>query len=71
MTPSPVPLNENDEYFLLSLEALGGDDFLTQDTTVTTNAEAAVTNAVDSATLVVFTKAGGSDHTYGPVNFQY
>lgn len=58
-------------FFLLSLEALGGDDFLTQDTTVTTKAEGAITNAIDSATLVVFTPAGGPDHTYGPVNFQY
>jgi hypothetical protein len=71
VTPSPVTLNVNDEYFILSLETLGGDDFLTQDTTVTTNAEASVTNAIESTTLVTFTTAGGSDHVYGPLNFQY
>jgi len=71
VTPSPVQLNQDSEYYLLSLETLGGDDFLTQDTTVTTNAEAAITNAVDSTALVVFTPAGGPDHAYGPVNFQY
>jgi len=68
----PAPLNMNDEYYILSLESLGGDDFLTQDTTVITNAEASVTNAIDSAPpLVAFTPAGGPDHVYGPLNFQY
>lgn len=71
VTPVPVQLNANDQYFVVSLEALGGDDFLTQDTTVTTNAEANVTNAIESATLVAFSTAGGPNHVYGPVNFQY
>jgi hypothetical protein len=71
VTPLPVQLNANDEYFLLSLEAQGGDVFLTQDTTVITNAEASVTNAIESATLAAFVTAGGPDHVYGPVNFQY
>lgn len=72
VTPSPAQLNANDEYFILSLEVAGGDEFLTQDTTVTTNAEASVTNAIDSSpALVAFTPAGGPDHVYGPLNFQY
>jgi hypothetical protein len=69
--PSPVDLKANNEYYVLSHEALGGDEFLTQDTTVITRPEGTVTNAIDSASLLVFTPAGGPDHTYGPVNFQY
>ncbi len=69
--PSPVDLKPNDEYFVVSHEALGGDEFLTQDTTVTTRPEADVTNAIESATLVAFSPAGGPNHVYGPVNFQY
>jgi hypothetical protein len=69
--PVPVDLKANNEYYVLSHEALGGDEFLTQDTTVVTRPEGTVTNAIDSASLSVFTPAGGPDHTYGPVNFQY
>lgn len=69
--PSQVQLNANEEYFVLSLEAANGDNFLDQDTTVTTNGEASVTNGIDSAALVTFTPVGGPGHTYGPLNFQY
>jgi hypothetical protein len=71
VTPADVPLQINHRYYLLSREALGGDHFLTQDTVVMTSAEASVSSAVESPTLVVFSTAGGPDHTYGPVNFQY
>jgi hypothetical protein len=77
----PVELTPGNEYFILSHEAasalddpsLPGDDFLTQDTTVTiTRPEAHVINTIESKTLVDFAyTAGGADHVYGPVNFQY
>lgn len=70
VTPS-VPLQVNGRYFVLSHEAAGGDDFLTQDTVVTTRQEATVTNAGESLALVAFSTAGGPNHAYGPVNFQY
>jgi hypothetical protein len=71
VTPANVPLQINHRYFLLSRESLGGDNFLTQDTVVTTRAEASVSSAVESPTLVGFSTAGGPNHAYGPVNFQY
>ncbi len=67
----PVDLTPGDEYYVVSHEALGGDDFLTQDAIVTTRTEATVTNAIDSPSLAGFTPAGGPGHTYGPVDFQY
>jgi hypothetical protein len=69
--PAPVKLDADSQYYVVSHESLGGDDFFTQDTIVTTNAEAEVTNAVESIALVTFTTAGGPGHAYGPVNFQY
>lgn len=70
--PSSVPLEINHRYFVLSHEETGGDDFLTQDTVLKeTRTEAMVTNAGESVTLVVFSTAGGPNHAYGPVNFQY
>jgi hypothetical protein len=71
VSPPNVPLKINHRYFLLSHEALGGDNFLTQDTVVTTRPEGSVASAVESPTLVGFSTAGGPGHTYGPVNFQY
>jgi hypothetical protein len=71
VTPANVPLQINHRYFLLSHEALGGDDFLTQDTVVTTRTEASVTSTIESPTLVGFSTAGGPNHAYGPVNFQF
>jgi hypothetical protein len=71
VTPADVPLQINHTYYLLSREALGGDHFLTQDTVVTTRAEASVSSAVESPTLVSFSTAGGPNHAYGPVDFQY
>lgn len=71
VTPANVSLQINHRYFLLSKEVLGGDNFLTQDTVVATRVEASVSSAVESPTFVAFTVAGGTNHTYGPVNFQY
>ena len=71
VTPASVPLQVNSRYYVLSHEALGGDEFLTQDTVVTTRGEAMVTSTIESVTLVAFSTAGGPNHSYGPVNFQY
>ena len=72
VAPSGVPLQANGRYFVMSHEKLGGDTFLTQDTVLTAfRAEAKVESAIESVTLVVFSTAGGPDHAYGPVNFQF
>lgn len=77
--PDPVDLKVDNEYFIVSHEAalgddsLPGDDFLTQDTLVlSTRPEAHVTNTAEGTTLTVLSPtAGGADHVYGPLNFQY
>jgi hypothetical protein len=69
--PSHVPLQVNGRYFVLSHEAAGGDDFLTQDTVVTTRPEAMVTHVVESLALVAFSETAAPNRAFVPVNFQY
>lgn len=72
VTPAGVSLQANSRYFVMSHEKLGGDNFLTQDTVLTeTRPEAMVESTIESVTLVAFSTAGGPNHAYGPVNFQY
>ncbi|HLG98152.1 MAG TPA: N,N-dimethylformamidase beta subunit family domain-containing protein [Bryobacteraceae bacterium] len=65
-----VTLNANGLYYVLTQEALGGDQWYDYDTTVQTTGAAAVTSAVygsGSGYVIV----GSSGHAYGPVDFQY
>lgn len=67
---SPVTLNANSTYYLVSLESAGGDQWYDHDTTVQTTAVASVTSAVYSSgsSWALVAPAG---QTYGPVNFEY
>jgi len=69
--PSPVTLDPNTAYFLLSEEIFGGDTWYDLDTTVTTTGVAAVTSAAYGSGPGTWTPFGGPNQTYGPVNFKY
>lgn len=70
--PGPVVLNPNTEYYVLSQETLGGDQWYDLDTTVVTANVATVTSAVFSDGVGgTFTRGGGAGHTYGPVDLLF
>lgn len=69
--PSPVTLNTNAEYFIVSAEKVGGEQWYDQDTSVTTRSEASVTSPVFSPDGVTFTRGAPGAKTYGPVSFLY
>lgn len=68
-----VTLTAGREYYVLTMEMVGGDQFYDRNTTVTTRPEATVLSAVytDIATPGVYTVVAGPGHTIGPVSFQY
>jgi hypothetical protein len=76
LLPSAVVLNPNTEYYVLTEETDGGDQWFDQDTTVSTTSPtvptsvANVTNAV-SALGASFVRSGGPGHTFGPVDILF
>jgi hypothetical protein len=69
---SPITLNANTPYYILSLETNGGDSWYDhQGTNVVTTADAALTNAVYGTASPYAIKNSSADTMYGPVNFQY
>ena len=67
---SPVVLNANTTYYVVSQETAGGDAWYDFDTTVQTNSVAKVTNAVWAATNS-FATLGGVGRSYGPVDLKF
>jgi uncharacterized OsmC-like protein len=67
---SPVTLQANTAYYLLSQEVDGGDQWYDFAPLSTTSA-AAVTNSLFSFAGTVWQRIGDPDTSYGPVSFQY
>ena len=67
---SPVVLNANTMYYLVSLEAAGGDSFYDWDTTVQTTSAATLTSGIWAYTNSYAT-FGGAGHSYIPVDFKF
>jgi hypothetical protein len=67
---SPVVLNANTTYYLVSQETDGGDAWYHWDTTVQTASVATVSNAVWAYTNS-FSTIGGAGHSYIPVDFKF
>ncbi len=69
----PVTLTAGREYYVLTMEMFGSDQFYDRNTIVTTRLEATVLSAVysDTATPGVYTAVAGPGNTIGPVSFQY
>ena len=67
---TPVTLNPNVSYYIVSRETSGGDRFYNRDTSVTTTGVATVTSSVfgDGTS---YTPDGPAGHAYGPLDFQY
>jgi len=68
---TPIALAANTSYYVQSAEVSPGDQYYSENTTVTTTAAGTITNAEDSASgNRWFTGTLGSN-SYGPVNFTY
>jgi hypothetical protein len=68
--PAPVMLAANTEFYVFTSEIDNGDQWFDQDTTVSTTADATVTNAV-SPLGGTFIRSGGPGHAFGPVDVLY
>ena len=68
---SPVVLNPNATYYVLSQESLGGDEWYDYNTTATTSWVASLTGAVYGPGAPYTTLAGSAGHMYVPVDFKY
>ena len=67
---SPVVLNANTTYYLVSQETAGGDAWYDWDTTVQTSSAATLTSAVWAYTNS-YSTMGGAGHSYVPVDFKF
>ena len=67
---SPVVLNANTTYYLVSQETAGGDAWYDWDTILQTSPAATVTNAAWAFTNS-YTTNGGAGHSYVPVDFKF
>ena len=67
---SPIVLNANTTYYLMSQEISGGDQWYDYNSTVQTAAVAAVTSAV-YGTVAPYTPNGSAGRSYVPVDFKY
>jgi hypothetical protein len=67
---SPVVLNANTTYYLVSQETAGGDAWYDLDTTVRTISAATLTSAVWAYTNS-YSTVGGAGHSYVPVDFEF
>lgn len=68
---SSVILNPGGTYYVLSQEFNPGDQFYDQDTTVVPTEDATVQSGVYSDAPGLFVPVGQTEHTYGPVSFEY
>jgi hypothetical protein len=66
-----VTLNANTEYYVVSTEVQGADQFGDLDTTVLTTADATVLSAVFGDGVSSYTRGGGPGQSYGPVDVIY
>ena len=70
--PSPITLNANTPYYILSLETNGGDSWYDHaGTTAQTTTVAALTNAVYGTGSPYAVKNDSTGTMYGPVDFEY
>jgi hypothetical protein len=69
--PAPIILNPNTEYYVVSQETLGGDQFFDLDTSIVTTAVASVVAAAFTDGVNPFVRGGGPNHSYGPVDLLY
>ncbi len=67
---SPVTLNANTSYYVVTQETQGGDQWYDYNTTVQTTSVATVTSAVYSSGSLYFAP-GSIGQSYGPVDFLY
>lgn len=71
-TITPVMLEGNSKYVLMSQETNGGDQWYNNDTTVTPSSVATMNGAVSTATTCpAAAAASGGNVSFGPVNFDY
>jgi hypothetical protein len=70
LSPS-VKLKPGGIYYVLSQEFNPGDQFYDQDTTVQYTNDATVQSGVYSDAPGLYVPVGQTDHTYGPVSFEY
>jgi len=67
---SPVVLNANTTYYLVSQETSGGDTWYDWDTILQTSSAAALSNAVWANTNS-YSTVGGGGHSYVPLDFKF
>jgi hypothetical protein len=68
---TPVTLNANTIYYLVSLEAQSGDLWYDVNTSLQTTNVAAETTGMYSYNGTAYLSYGSGNHSYGPVNFLY
>ena len=68
---SPIVLNPNTTYYVLSQEASGGDQWYDYNTTAGTSWVATLSGAVYGTASPYTVVSGSTGHLYGPVDFQY
>jgi hypothetical protein len=69
--PSPVTLQANKTYYIVSQETQGGDRWYDINTSIQTASVAIETSGVWSSDGATYNITGSSDQEYGPVDFQY
>ncbi|MBA3342243.1 MAG: fibronectin type III domain-containing protein [Gemmatimonadaceae bacterium] len=68
---SPVTLNANTSYFVVSQETMGQDEFHDNNTTIQTSSVAITTGSIFGTGGTSYNVDGPAGRTYGPVDFQY
>jgi hypothetical protein len=68
---APVTLNAGADYYLISQELAGGDQFLDSNTTVTTTAVVSKVYAVNGDGAGNYTTSPTPGTIYGPLDLQY
>ncbi len=71
LLPSPVTLNANTAYYVVSQETSGGDAWYDVNTTIQTASVAAETAGVYSYDGAAYNLYGSANQSYGPVDFLY
>src|SRR6185369_7829096 len=71
LLPSPVILNANTSYFILSQETQGGDQWYDNDTVTQTTADGVLVGSVYGTSSPYTPLAGSAGHMYVPVDFKY
>lgn len=68
---SPVTLQANTRYYIVSQEGLGGDDWHHSDTRVKTTKDATADSGVWSPGGTTWFGEGSNDQSFGPIDFKY